>query len=72
MKVERKDPEFRPVVITLESEEELNALWTLANLPPLAVERVVTEELTGANLRSSPSSVATYLCHLWIALNDVS
>lgn len=30
MKVERKEAEFKPVVITLESQEEVDMMWELA------------------------------------------
>jgi hypothetical protein len=45
MKVEGKQPEFKPVVITLESEDELNYLWHLFSLIKSDVEKLAGDEI---------------------------
>jgi hypothetical protein len=52
MKAERIDPEFKPVVITLESEDELHYLWHCLNLNKLDVK-----ELSGLSTTPFPKDL---------------
>lgn len=52
MKVEGKKPEFKPVVITLESEDELYYLWHCLNLNKLDVK-----ELSGLSTTPFPENL---------------
>jgi hypothetical protein len=52
MKAERKQPEFEPVIITLESEDELYYLWHCLNLNKLDVK-----ELSGLSTTPFPENL---------------
>jgi len=43
MKAERKEIDFEPIIITIETEEEANYLWHLLNMPANHLEQYVKE-----------------------------
>jgi len=43
MKIERKKTGFKPIIITIETEEEANYFWHLLNMPRSYLEQYVEE-----------------------------
>lgn len=54
MKVERKEAEFQPVVITLETQDEVNALWDLLGQLEPSNFKTAEDKLEGLYLLLDP------------------
>lgn len=64
MKVERKQPAFEPVIITIESEDELNYLWHCLN-----VDKSDIESLSISSEIKFPRNVDDK--QMWEALDEI-
>jgi hypothetical protein len=68
MKVERKESEFKPIVITLESQEEAEHLWNITNCA--ASESLVDYDTHDYGKGNNLKKINSFKYNLWNLLND--